>query len=62
MSEPKTNISFCEKIRRLFVSSSCCNSTTTEIHNETIIIKKSNTDKDIKTNIDKDVKIDNEHS
>ena len=57
MSKTETNISFCEKIRRLFVSSSCCN--TTEIHNETIIIKKSNTDKDIKTNIDKEIKTDN---
>jgi hypothetical protein len=51
MSEPKTNISFCEKIKRLFVSSSCCNTTTTEIHNETIIIKKSNTEKEIVQNV-----------
>jgi len=51
MSEQEINISFCEKIRRLFVSSSCCNTTTTEIHNETIIIKKSNTEKEIVQNI-----------
>ena len=44
----KISISFCEKIKNLFVSSSCCNKT--EIHNETIIIKKSDTKKDL-TNI-----------
>jgi hypothetical protein len=56
MSEQEINISFCEKIKRLFVSSSCCNKT--EIHNETIIIKKSNTEKQIV----KDIKTDNEPS
>ena len=34
--ETKIKVSLCDKIKRLFVSSSCCN----EIHNETIIIKK----------------------
>ena len=55
MSEPETNIrvSFCDKIKRLFVSSSCCNKT--EIHNETIvnnIIKKNDTIKDLNKKID----------
>lgn len=43
--EKKVKVSFCEKIKNLFVSSSCCNKT--EIHNETIIIKKSDTKKDL---------------
>ena len=41
----KVKISLCEKIKNLFISSSCCNNT--EIHNETIIYKKSNTKKEL---------------
>lgn len=50
MSEPETKIkvSFCDKIKQLFVSSSCCNKT--EIHNETIIYKKNDTIKDLTKN------------
>jgi hypothetical protein len=54
MSEPNPKISLCEKIKNFFVSSSCCNKTV--IHNETIIIKKSNTEKEF-SKINNDIKL-----
>lgn len=47
MDEPQPDtvikISLCDKIKKLFVSSTCCN----EIHNETIILKRDNTKPEI---------------